>query len=104
MALAKSGELKPNVLADAFADGDVDFAVAAVAKMGSLDPDLVRRAADSEKPEAIIAVCHAAGVPANMLVNAQRAMGGISLSDTIKPEGTKYPLDQAAMRQALNDL
>lgn len=103
-ALSEAGDLKADVLVDAFADGDVEFAVAAVAKMGKLDADLVQKASDSGDPTAIIAVCHAAGVPAKMLVNAQRAMGGISLADTIKPSGDGYPVDKAAMKKVLEDL
>jgi len=102
--LANKGELNADALLHAFDEGDVDFAVAAVARLSGLASSLVQLAADSEKPEAIIAVCHEAGLPASLLVKAQRAMGGISLKDAIEPIGKDYPLDKAAMQQELNAL
>ena len=96
--------LDHQALAAAFDDGDVDFAVVAVAQLSGLSADLVRKAAERGDPAGIIAVCAAADLPAGMLVAAQRAMGGISLAETIKPDGEGYPLDTVAMDQAIDGL
>lgn len=102
--LIAEGRLDHQVVATAFDEGDVDFAVVAVARLGDQPTDLVRLAADRADPAAIIAVCGAAGLPAGMLVAAQRGMGGVALADAIKPDGEGYPLDAAALDQQIKDL
>ncbi|MEQ8665217.1 MAG: DUF2336 domain-containing protein [Rhodospirillales bacterium] len=102
--LVAEGQLDHQVVATAFDDGDVDFAILAVAELGGLTPDLVRCAVERADAKGIIAVCGAAGLPAGMLVAAQRGMGGVSLADTIKPDGDEYPLDADAMDRAIEDL
>jgi len=99
-----AGELSSAAVGQALEDGDDAFAIAAVAKLSGIASETVELAADSGDPEAVIAVCHAAGLPASMLVSAQRLMGGISISDALQPDGDAYPLDGPTMKAALTRL
>ncbi len=99
--LQRQGALDTDVVGTAMKDGDDALALAAVAALSGLEADVVDAAAGSGDPETLVALCHAAGLPVEMLVTAQRLLGGISRADAIEADGDGYPLDEESMATTL---
>lgn len=60
--LAEGGQLKPSYLLRALREGRLSLFIAALCKLGNFEPEHVRRAIDSDRPELLGLACAAIGV------------------------------------------
>lgn len=89
---AKRKALTPEVVQDALAWQEREFALLAIAKLSGVAPETVEKMmAAGAKP--IVALCWKAKLPVRMCVEVQRYAGRLQPKDLLYPKGgTEYPL------------
>lgn len=89
---AKEKRLTPEVVQDALAWQEREFALLALSKLANIPPETVMRMLGSgAKP--IVALCWCAKLPVRMCVDIQRLAGHLQPKDLLYPKGgTDYPL------------
>jgi uncharacterized protein (DUF2336 family) len=60
--LHEAGELRPGYLVRSLREGRLSLFVAALARLGRFEPDHIRRAIDSDRPELLALACAAVGI------------------------------------------
>lgn len=88
--------LTAEVLGDAIAWHDTEFAILALAYMAAIHPQIVRRMIEAKKPRPVVALCRKAGLAMRVAVDAQRLLAKVPQSEILyAKDGTDYPLSDA---------
>jgi uncharacterized protein (DUF2336 family) len=98
-AMHREGRLDEKAIATALVqDGDREFVQAALAVLGGLPPDLVKKIVNTKSAKGITAVAWKAGLSMRFAVQLQLGLSRISYGDLLNPRnGTEYPLSEDEM-------
>ncbi len=94
-AMLKAGTLDESALADALAEGDRAFAIAAFAVKVELPESVLSRTIAMRNGKGIVALSWKAGFSMRFAVRAQIQLAGIAPDETVRPtDSGEYPMDR----------
>lgn len=100
-ALNRQGRLDDSVVTHRLANGDKNFATAALGVLAGITYGGVEQVINSHSARAVCALAWRAGLQANTALQLQISLAGIPPNKAIRPRGGSYPLSAGDMRWQL---
>ncbi|MDH5771783.1 MAG: DUF2336 domain-containing protein [Rhodospirillaceae bacterium] len=100
--LKKAGKLKPATVASALKANQNEYAKAVMAVLSGLPLKTVAGILSANSAKGVVALCWKAGISAKDAVDVQKRLGRIAPSETIKPEGNGYAINDEDMAWQLD--
>lgn len=99
---ARKGILSAEVISDALAWGEADFAIGALARLARVHPHVARKMLATQAAKPAVALCWKAGMPMRMAIEVQRELARVPSPEIVYAKnGTDYPLTEQELHWQL---